>query len=483
VLQSPQPPPTESILTTLLNDITTISDSFTLVLDDYHLIDAKLVDNALAFLIEHLPPKMHLVINTREDPQLPLYRLRARGQLTELRAADLRFTPEEASAFLNKMINLNLSVEDIAALETRTEGWIAGLQLAALSIQGRSDTAGFIQAFTGSHRFVLDYLVEEVLQHQSEYIRSFLLQTAILDRFCAPLCNAVTEREDGKEMLDVLERSNLFLIPLDDMRQWYRYHHLFADVLQAHLIEAQPEQVSSLRQRASAWYEQNGFPPDAIHHALVATLKSITSVICRIDEAELIKVPKQGPLIIYTNHVNILEIPILYTHLRPRHVHGMLLAERWNIPVLNWVLDVTETIPLHRGEADIDSIRKGLQALEKGEMLVIAPEGSRCHDGQLQAAHPGVVLLALHSRAPILPVIYFGAENYNENLSRLRRTDFHLRVGKQFHLDDRGEKVTRLVREKILEEMMYEMATILPPEYRGYYADVSTPSTRYIKFD
>jgi len=175
VLQSPQPPPTESILTTLLNDITTISDSFTLVLDDYHLIDAKLVDNALAFLIEHLPPKMHLVINTREDPQLPLYRLRARGQLTELRAADLRFTPEEASAFLNKMINLNLSVEDIAALETRTEGWIAGLQLAALSIQGRSDTAGFIQAFTGSHRFVLDYLVEEVLQHQSEYIRSFLL--------------------------------------------------------------------------------------------------------------------------------------------------------------------------------------------------------------------------------------------------------------------------------------------------------------------
>lgn len=216
---------------------------------------------------------------------------------------------------------------------------------------------------------------------------------------------------------------------------------------------------------------------------VVATFKSITSLICRIDDSELIKVPKQGPLIIYTNHVNILEIPILYTHLQPRRVHGMLLAERWKIPVLNWALDVTETIPLHRGEADIDSIRKGLQALEKGEMLVIAPEGSRSHDGILQAAHPGVVLLALHSRAPILPVIYFGAENYTKNISRLRRTDFHLRVGKQFHLDDRGEKVTRLLRQKMTEEMMCQMASILPPEYRGYYADVSAPGTRYIKFD
>ena len=270
VLQSPQPPPIESILTALLNEIATIPDHFILVLDDYHVIDSKPIDHALTFLLEHLPPQMHLVITTREDPQLPLARLRARGQLTELRAADLRFTPAEAADFLNQVMGLNLSAEDIAALETRTEGWIAGLQLAALSMQGREDIASFIQAFTGSHRFVLDYLVEEVLQHQPEHIRSFLLQTAILDRFCAPLCNAVTEREDGKEMLDVLERSNLFLIPLDDQRQWYRYHHLFADVLQAHLMEAQPDQVSSLHQRASAWYERNGLRSDAIRHALAA---------------------------------------------------------------------------------------------------------------------------------------------------------------------------------------------------------------------
>jgi len=269
-LQSPQPPPSEVILTTLLNEITTLPDHSILVLDDYHVIDSKPVDDGLTFLIEHLPPQIHLVIATREDPPMPLARLRARCQLTELRAADLRFTPTEAAEFLNRMMNLDLSPENISALETRTEGWIAGLQLAALSMQGRSDTSGFIQAFTGSHRFVLDYLVEEVLQRQSEQIRSFLLQTAILDRFCAPLCNAVTEREDGKEILDTLERSNLFLIPLDDQRQWYRYHHLFAEVLQTHLMEAQPEQISNLHKRASAWYEQNGSQPDAIHHALAA---------------------------------------------------------------------------------------------------------------------------------------------------------------------------------------------------------------------
>ena len=180
--QSPQPPPIESILTALLNEITTIPDHFILVLDDYHVIDSKPVDNALTFLLEHLPPQMHLVIATREDPPLPLARLRARGQLTELRAADLRFTPAEAAEFLNQMMGLNLSAEDIAALETRTEGWIAGLQLAALSMQGRSDTASFIQSFTGSHHFMLDYLVEEVLQRQPEHVRNFLLQTAILDR-------------------------------------------------------------------------------------------------------------------------------------------------------------------------------------------------------------------------------------------------------------------------------------------------------------
>ena len=270
VLGSPQPPPTESLLTALLNETTTVPDDFVLVLDDYHFVDARAIDDALVFLLEHLPPRMHLVIATREDPHLPLARLRARGQLTELRASDLRFTLSEAAEFLNSVMGLGLSAEDIAALESRTEGWIAGLQLAALSMRGREDVAGFIRAFTGSHRFVLDYLVEEVLQRQPERIRSFLLQTSILDRLSGPLCDTLTGGKDGRGMLEALERGNLFVFPLDDERQWYRYHHLFADVLQARLMQEQPGHAPPLHQRASGWYERNGSPTDAIRHALAA---------------------------------------------------------------------------------------------------------------------------------------------------------------------------------------------------------------------
>ena len=288
ILQSPQPPPIESILTALLNEVTTVQDHFVLVLDDYHAIDAKQVDGILTFLLEHLPPQMHLVIASREDPHLPLSRLRARGQLTELRAADLRFSPAEAAGFLNQVMGLNLSAEDVTALETRTEGWIAGLQLAALalqgtiSMQGHSDTAGFIKSFTGSHHFVLDYLVEEVLKQQSERIKTFLLRTSILDRLCGPLCNAVlcspsvsgqeTEGREtsGQQTLEYLEHANLFIVPLDYERRWYRYHHLFGDVLRLHLIAEQPDQVSALHRRASEWYEHNGLASDAIRHALAA---------------------------------------------------------------------------------------------------------------------------------------------------------------------------------------------------------------------
>ena len=257
-------------MTSLLNEIGAVPDNFILVLDDYHAIEAESVDQALAFLVEHLPPPMHLVIATREDPKLPLARLRVGGHLTEFRAADLRFTPTETAEFLNQVMGLDLSAEHIASLEARTEGWIAGLQMAALSMQGRKDTASFIEAFSGSHRFVLDYLVEEVLHRQPEHVRSFLLQTAILNRLSGPLCDAVTGQKDGRAMLEDLERGNLFVVPLDDRRQWVRYHHLFAEVLQTRLLEALPNQVATLHQRASAWYEQHGLPAAAIHHALSA---------------------------------------------------------------------------------------------------------------------------------------------------------------------------------------------------------------------
>jgi LuxR family maltose regulon positive regulatory protein len=271
-LQSPQPPPTESILTTLVNEINTVPDNFILVLDDYHVIDSKPVDKALTFLLKHLPPQMHLVITTREDPHLPLARLRARGQMTELRAADLRFTPAEAADFFNQVMGLNLSAEDITALEIRTEGWIAGLQLAALSMQGHPDTASFISSFTGSHHFVLDYLIEEVLQQQSESIQTFLLRTSILDRLCGPLCDAVlgSPSASGQETLEYLQRANLFIVPLDNERRWYRYHHLFAELLRQMLQQTHPEQIPTLHQRASEWYAQNDHPADAIHHSLAA---------------------------------------------------------------------------------------------------------------------------------------------------------------------------------------------------------------------
>jgi LuxR family maltose regulon positive regulatory protein len=270
LLQSPQPPPVESILTTFLNDLMIIPEPLALVLDDYHVINAPAVDQALTFLLDHLPPQMTIAMTTREDPNLPLPRLRVRGQLTEIRAADLRFTPAEATGFFNQTMGLQLTAADIDALENRTEGWIAGLQMAALSMQGRTDAADFIRAFTGSHHFVLDYLVEEVLHRQPEDIRRFLTETAILDRLCGPLCDAVTGRADGAGVLEMLERGNLFVVPLDNQRRWYRYHHLFADVLRARVHEAGAERRAVLHGRASEWYERNGFPAEAIHHALAA---------------------------------------------------------------------------------------------------------------------------------------------------------------------------------------------------------------------
>jgi LuxR family maltose regulon positive regulatory protein len=235
LLGSPQAPPIEAVLTTLLNELADLDADVVFVLDDYHLIESRAIHEALTFLIEHLPARMHLIISTRADAPLPLARLRARGESNELRAADLRFTPEEAATFLDQVMGLKLSAEDIGELETRTEGWIAGLQTAALAMRDRADVPGFIEAFTGSHRYILDYLVEEVLDQQPEGVRSFLLETSVLGRMCGPLGDAVTGRPDGQATLERLEHANLFVVALDDERRWYRYHHLFADVLHEHL--------------------------------------------------------------------------------------------------------------------------------------------------------------------------------------------------------------------------------------------------------
>jgi LuxR family maltose regulon positive regulatory protein len=271
LLRMPQPMLIETALTTLANDLVnhTVED-FALVLDDYHLITAEHIHRSLVFLLEHAPPQMHLVLVTRADPPLPLARLRARGQLCEVRAAELRFATEEASAFLQEVMRLALSEEEVALVQSRTEGWIAGLQFAALSLRGRSDVSAYLAAFTGSHRYVLDYLSEEVLTRQNASVQSFLLHTSVLDRLSEPLCDAVTGKSGSQAILEELDQANLFLVSLDDERHWYRYHHLFAEVLRSRLRQAEPALVPELHHRASTWYEQHEMLAEAVQHALKA---------------------------------------------------------------------------------------------------------------------------------------------------------------------------------------------------------------------
>ena len=270
VLQAGQLPPPDALSASLINEMLTIEERFLLVLDDFHLLQEPSVLQVLDTIVANLPPALHLVLITREDPPLPLARLRANNQLTEIRARDLRFTGEDAARLLNDGLNLSLSAADVAALETKTEGWIAGLQLAALSLRERADPAQFIATLSGSHRFILDYLTEQVLSQQTASIQHFLLQTSILDKFNSELCDAVTGREDGRSLLEQLFNANLFLISLDETQQWYRYHHLFADLLRARQQMMGKQETAVLHQRASQWYAQENMIPEAMQHALAA---------------------------------------------------------------------------------------------------------------------------------------------------------------------------------------------------------------------
>ena len=269
-LRSPEPPRIEALTGALINEMTALPGGLDLIVDDYHLIDSESVNRVVSYLLEHLPEGVHLVISSRIDPPLPLSRLRARNQIAELGTAELAFTLEEAAAFLKGVMGLDLSADDVARLEERTEGWIAGLQLAALSMRDGKDVSGFIEAFSGSHRDVLDFLAEEVLDRQPPHVRKFLLATSILDDLTGPLCDALTGRSDGQEMLERLERENLFVFALDDERRWYRYHNLFAEFLRGHLGRESPERMDELHSNASVWNEQNGGISSAIEHALSA---------------------------------------------------------------------------------------------------------------------------------------------------------------------------------------------------------------------
>jgi LuxR family transcriptional regulator, maltose regulon positive regulatory protein len=300
----------ETLLTSLLNDLTELPAGSVLVLDDYHAIEAPAIHQALALFTERLPATLHLVLATREDPPLPLARLRARGQISEVRAEQLRFAPAEALAFLTEVMGLSLSSVDVAALESRTEGWVAGLQLAALALRDTEDQRAFIAAFTGSNRFIVDYLADEVLSKQPAHIQTFLLQTSILDRMCGALCDAVLGLDDAtgasiadarahsQRVLEQLERTNLFVIPLDAERRWYRYHHLFAEVLRERLRRgAAPGAAAALHLRASAWYARAGLAPEAIQHALAAGVPDVAGRLIEAHGQQLIATGEIASLI------------------------------------------------------------------------------------------------------------------------------------------------------------------------------------------
>ncbi len=308
------------MLTALINSLMQFEQDIVLVLDDYHSITSQSIHSSLTFFLEHLPPCLHVIIATRVDPLLPLARWRARGRLTEIRSADLRFTTEETAAFFQQAVGLPLSIEEIDALDKRAEGWIAGLQLAALSMHGRKDISDFIKVFTGSHRYIVDYLIQEVFDRQPANIQTFLLRTSILERMCGSLCEAISGQPGGQAMLEHLEQVNLFLQPLDDERRWYRYHHLFAELLRHRLQREQPELAPTLHRQASAWFEQHDLLPEAIRHSLAAADFQSAA---RLIEQVGITLTKRGELITLSSWLD--KLPAEEMQARP----GLTVLRAW----------------------------------------------------------------------------------------------------------------------------------------------------------
>src|SRR5947209_8613234 len=382
MLHTPQPPPPETVLALLTNDLMSREGGdVVLVLDDYHTITADPIHRGMTYLVEHLPPQLHLILATRADPPLSLTRLRAGGQLAEVRAADLRFGTAEASAFLQTVMGLDLEASALATLEQRTEGWIAGLQLAALSLQGRapSHVSAFLAAFTGSHRFVLDYLSEEVLARQDASVQQFLLHTSILERLSAPLCDAVTGQEGSQAMLEALERANLFVAALDDERHWYRYHHLFAEVLRSHLQQAEPALVPELHYRASTWFDQHGLAVEAVQHALAAP--DVERVAHLIEQSAL-SLALRGQVHMVLGWLNELPEAVVRTHARLCLYHALML-------MFTNQMEAVE-VRLHDAEA---CVQADLSA-EQSRVILGWVAGIRANLALFSGDHAGCVALA-----------------------------------------------------------------------------------------
>jgi LuxR family maltose regulon positive regulatory protein len=387
MLRTPQPPSPEVVLTMLTNDLVERgAGDVVLVLDDYHVLTAESIQRGMTFLLEHLPPQLHLVLVTRADPPLPLARLRAQGQLIEVRTADLRFGAAEANTFLQTVMGLVLSPEAITILEQRTEGWIAGLQLSALSLQGRTDISGFLAAFSGSHRYVLDYLSEEVLARQPEPVQQFLLHTSVLERLSGSLCDAVIEQEGSQAMLEALERANLFVIPLDDERRWYRYHHLFAQALHSHLQQAEPRLIPILHRRASAWYEQHALPAEAVQHALSIPDAELAA---RLIEPITLPLALQGQIYTVLGWLNTLPEALVRTRPRLCAYYAVLL---------------TFTNQLEAAEARLQEAERGIQEelpSEQAQVILGWVLATRAAIARFSGHIPHAVSLARKALTPL----------------------------------------------------------------------------------
>ena len=361
------PTAVEPALAELLNDLAEQQADVVLTLDDYHAVTNRAIHDGISFLLEHAPPQFHFVIASRIDPPLPLARWRVRGELVELRATDLRFTPDEALQFLADTMGLRLDAQEAAALEARTEGWAAGLQLAALSLQGQQDVQGFIESFSGSHRHIVDYLVEEVLSRLPDHVRAFLLQTSVLDRLSGPLCDAVLGVADAQAggdsyswlVLDTLERDNLFLIPLDNERRWYRYHHLFADLLRHRLRQERPAMVSQLHRRAAVWCEQQDMPTDAVSHAFAA---ADTDLVVRLLGKYGVQFATSGETQTFQRWLDALPRELILQS--PR----LCLAQAW---VLMLTLQVAAEPYLQAAEAALAGVDAPEAAGLRGEVLTL----------------------------------------------------------------------------------------------------------------
>jgi len=407
LLQSTHPPLVESILTYLVNDIAAVTNKIIFVLDDYHAIDSQPVDDAFRFLLEHLPPQMHLVMTTRSDPNFPLARYRVQGQITELRDTSLRFTVAETAEFLNNVMGLNLAEEDVTALNTRTEGWAAGLQLAAFSIQGHQDNkSDFVRGFTGSDRFIVDYLLEEVLLTQPEPVQQFLLQTSILHRLTGPLCDALLQgalsSADSQRMLESLEQQNLFIVPLDNQRRWYRYHRLFADLL-LYRFKAQIDSpaLANLHRRAGSWYGEKGFVDEGIEHMLAAS--DFEQAARLIEQARHTTLSNFGEMSMFLRWLHQLPKPLIFERPKLALVYGWALLPSGEYDVIERLLNAAE--------AKLQPSKSPRDTELMGEIA-----GLRSQVARLQGNIPGCITFAEQALANVAQGNLFVRCSVNENL-------------------------------------------------------------------